>query len=837
MKLPLPSNPIDIPTLQGCISDELIEPNSPPGKNRKAHEQAQTMLEVLTIDRVELEMSRKPLFLGDTESIPRLFSDDADTLVYIDPPQPSFDMDCPVMSLPHRVHSRNLLSTRSSYFERLFNPNYQSRIIKRRDLDGRLPENIKYVIDLTPPIVEDEAVITIMELSCPLGVRSWATKRSRWDLPVQCVGGIDEYEPADLQLLLSQGKTPDKLEDRQSTAEKEKPDKCRSRDKFEANEKAKCNSKSEDKEKENEEPRPTSEPKPKPILPIEYSASRHRRMIEQILHVLEGNEVALDTPCKVWTFFSLANLFEVASTPRICDRILAWFYESTNTRFIELNPEVSYRVACGIKCSSLCRFAFSILVGEETMLLLAKTTTPADFARPTNTVHGRARDIIDDTEIQRIEYASKSFMDYVIGRFAYLVGTEMPWLAELAEYQKIINYTVKSVLGREAVDELISALKNYVRTCCYSQLSLNLPTWTLNRLPTAADDNDYPTNGFSESYSAMRYSERITSRTFWGSLMRGDWLARRNEPPGAPLTADLRKLPAFKDIDTWFTHVSKEELTSKVQRFNNYVKLDLIPSPPGPSQHDAFPWEPSGPVSSDNAETETHLVDLSTLYSQIYAFTTKYARQMAQPPQTIEVLFPELTDVLTCLTEDEYSFLPLWAGGNDDGTGGAFTDQDIPIIEGNGFSPPGRITAGNTLSETSYTMPSQGTFESTVQRVSHRATESHHTEVWSMSSMASALRSDAEIAEGNYGTIPVDWQMEDDAPISISGASSESQFDEDEDDGNTIGERESISDFLSDDDGLELDLENGGLGDADGNDDFDDYIGEGTAHASTDNTW
>lgn len=621
------------------------------------------MLEDLTLDSNTPDILPVP---GYTEHIPRLSLNDADTLVYIDPPQPGSDMACPITSVPHRVHSRNLLDTGSAFFEKLFGPTYQFRIIKRRGLVGRLPENIKYVIDLTPPTVEDDAVITIMALSCPPGVRSWMSKGSRWDLPVACIGGRDEYEPVSPQLLALQEETTDRQEG-QSPAD-------------------------EDKKTEKDKP------KPKPILPVEYSPSRHRAAIEQILHALEGSEVELDTPCKVWTFFSLANLFEVAAAPRICDRILAWFYESTNSRFIEINPEVTYRVASGIKCSSLCRVAFSILVGEEAMLLLAKSGMPTDSARPTKTLHGRTRDTLDDTELQRIEYASKSFMDYVVGRFLYLVGTEMPWLAELKEYQKIINYPAKSEVERLVVCELASTLKNLVRGHIYSRLCQNKQTWTPEALCPATNDDDYPPEGFGKLYSEMRYIERIMSRTFWASLMSWylhDWLAEGCHGIYVHFSiADLGDIPMFKDqIDARVVSVEIDEVVLKIKRFNDCVKLGLAASATTNASQ-----ESSGTTSADNPEAKAHLFDLENLRLQISSYIKSYARQVAQPPQTAE-LFPELTDTLTCLTEGEYKFLPLWAGGNDDGTGGAFTDQAIPILEGGGFSAPGPIKAGSTPSD------------------------------------------------------------------------------------------------------------------------------------------
>ncbi len=44
-----------------------------------------------------------------------------------------------------------------------------------------------------------------------------------------------------------------------------------------------------------------------------------------------------------------------------------------------------------------------------------------------------------------------------------------------------------------------------------------------------------------------------------------------------------------------------------------------------------------------------------------------------------------LIDTLMCLNDDEWKYLPLWAGGNDDGTGGVFDEVDVPNLEAGGF--------------------------------------------------------------------------------------------------------------------------------------------------------
>jgi hypothetical protein len=51
-----------------------------------------------------------------------------------------------------------------------------------------------------------------------------------------------------------------------------------------------------------------------------------------------------------------------------------------------------------------------------------------------------------------------------------------------------------------------------------------------------------------------------------------------------------------------------------------------------------------------------------------------------------EVPPTDLIDTLMCLDDHEWKYLPLWAGGNDDGTGGVYNDLELPILETGGFT-------------------------------------------------------------------------------------------------------------------------------------------------------
>ncbi|RAL61160.1 hypothetical protein DID88_010499 [Monilinia fructigena] len=79
---------------------------------------------------------------------------------------------------------------------------------------------------------------------------------------------------------------------------------------------------------------------------------------------------------------------------------------------------------------------------------------------------------------------------------------------------------------------------------------------------------------------------------------------------------------------------------------------------------------------------------LSTFLNQIRLYIDKICHSVLSRPDILE--FTILTDSLLCLTDNEWQYLPLWAGGNDDGSGGV-TSADVPPAY---YSNVGGLTPG-----------------------------------------------------------------------------------------------------------------------------------------------
>ncbi|MCJ1378571.1 hypothetical protein MMC17_001670 [Xylographa soralifera] len=81
--------------------------------------------------------------------------------------------------------------------------------------------------------------------------------------------------------------------------------------------------------------------------------------------------------------------------------------------------------------------------------------------------------------------------------------------------------------------------------------------------------------------------------------------------------------------------------------------------------------------------------DLNQFFNEVEKHLHLVANEMLAAPDAGQgdPLELALTNTLVCLKESEMKFLPLWAGGNDDGSSGVFNDN-VPLAE-SGFSTAG----------------------------------------------------------------------------------------------------------------------------------------------------
>lgn len=521
--------------------------------------------------------------------------------------------------------------------------------------------------------MDEDALISITEISCPMGIRTWASLRHKSPLPASCVGGEDECEIVEELIQLPTISEPPSEETNIGG---------------------------------NEGSNKEQQIRKVPGLPVEYSPKRHREGIEMGLTVLEGLNITLNTPCKLWIFFAVAHFFNVPTVPVIGNLISTWFFTSTNTEFIEIRPDVTYRVACGIKCSWLCQIAYEVLVGDEALLYLIRRggLRPVESWKDEFT-HSRLSDNLGDNEVQRIEYASKRFADDIIGHFLHLAGKEMAWLNGIREHQKLDRHVAENPEDRDWVVQLKCLIRTYVRYMIYNALrDAKDPRRTRGAVPLATED---PDRSFS-MFEKRDIVQRILGRSFWVQLLNLR-LDSVSYPPAEAhdSIAELASgLLAFQgQIDARIERMHESQLAEKIGNFNILAKRT----------------------------SEDRIFELEGFYDEIGSYLCRYTETLIKPSPERKIVL-DVTETLTCLGDNQYRFLPLWAGGNDDETGGVFADQNIPMAETGGFCAPGPVmhTGSSASRDDSFSMIDAN--QSTIQAASHHATLSHVSDLLSVDS-------------------------------------------------------------------------------------------------------
>ena len=715
-------------------------------------------------ERPSLEDRIHDLSLKVGSPLPILHDPQGDTHVYLDPPTQQPEQDEFIYAhyverckTPMLLKKQTLLSFNSSFFEPMFGSTYQFRILRRRGLVGNLPEHVKYVLDLTPPAEGDEAVYLMTELCCSEGIRKWFLATRRWGVSKSMIGGEDEYMP----FVQS------------------------------------CN----------------------PLIAndTEYSPVRHRSAIERVLTAIHGLDPQLDSAPKVWTTFAVAKYFSLTHSP-LTDYIVRWLRASPNCYFLEVNPEISLKIADGLQCHDLCRDVFAILVGEEALATTRRYNDPTFSTQAS--VYGRKREDLLESYQTRIEYASKAFIERVGAEFSFLVGRDMSWFESLPEFSKLALDGPLSIDGANELLAVRSTLNLYVRGALYNLLATDFKDMPDADHGLFRDDHLFPNKLWTSVWKSLLPRERILTRSFWESLRHsygifrgptnldiqsvwGDFLPitestnveemfRKNGLMETIFLCTLEDMVAklnyrstfifFKASDKsdgshkslWRTMQSKlgislpKSLGPDASNTSSNVAADVNPesdSHDGEKQLFGFADGATPRISPDilsesltveypfkdvfeNASIENCLAfqqkprfssdfkHLNTAHEsqqprapspsmaneayekplfeldKFFAEATKYvqdvATRMLDAPdssmrtQSIEL---RLTNTLVSLTDAEWKFLPLWAGGNDDGSGGVFND-DIPLSH-DGFATAGpkvRTGSGSTSSSSEDTL-------------------------------------------------------------------------------------------------------------------------------------
>lgn len=493
---------------------------------------------------------------------------DADTLVYLGVPPPTpgqdpyeYDYMERLFRIPYLMKSATLQAAGSSKFQKLLGPMSArtSRRLKKLEVHKSVmqPDSIKYYVDASPALNDDEALIQITELSVPHGALRWHQLSRTLGIPELHICGRDELNaPARPTYALSVPK--DFSEDNQGRN---------------ADNKLGGNT---DKGPEAAEYDSKKECPPAPAvvdLPLaeEYTALRHHTATARLFHALAGNDPRLNSAAKAWTFCMLANYFDCAHSPVISHWVVSWLLENGNSHFIQNNPEIAYRMAVATQSTWLIRCTFAILVGQQAMIQGTNDAVSTASAQPQSRHACHVASCLDDDDINRIDHAASALTHRIrevleeVAMFPGIWNTESSSTKEIAK----LNGLVFDDSEYQALLQTIKdQLRDYVRRIIYMTLS---PSYDLANVKGVSPFEGF---GMFAAYTNIPQPLKLLTQHFW-NILRLEQFARDYTDTGEnhhiweQTQAGLKQQGIITANNV--PYVSRKELFANLDKLNAYL--------------------------------------------------------------------------------------------------------------------------------------------------------------------------------------------------------------------------------------------------------------------------
>ena len=620
-----------------------------------------------------------------------------------------------VLDSEYIVHSEKLLATGSSYFKKMLGEEQQKKLRMSSTLAGRAnAEGIKFVLDLSPE--NEDGEVLLHELSCPEGIRYWFRSSARNETLTALVYGREETDS-----LMIDGRSPiEVLRDEEEKAKEE--------DSFTTTAKSPFMKKQEDTDVDRLKLRGMSSyPPDKQVksaqlqyleanVPLDYTRARHRACVERMLQIIEGKHARLDSATKVWTTAMLAGMYDCGSA--VVDEITSWVYTETNSCIIEILPEAIFKLGITLKSYMLTRAAFSILVAEEAFCMRPDT---APSQRANVTPLGRYRDdhTLGEDHLDMIQKAALVFNEQIMLAMDDFLSPHLPWFETLPEFKKLqaakgrmeddfgFNQTSACGVAIAAIEAVEKQLRDYY----YGGLMVNFTrgvtgvegSFAITHRTREHWSSD-PRLDFEEYYEALDSRQKLCVRPFW-------FLVQRFKPgvihENNITLADRRSLPDGVKVITGKSVYAMAD-TANMGIFGYAVRdsLELPKDAPsddksvlGMDRHKILETQYLDSVFKGYTPTEaqclaheyTTLQETNVAHSQSVFFSVyQFCREASRHIDSIASMMLQrnedcngfsISEGIQNLNDHQYKFLPLWAGGCDDGSGGVGVDIPLPSLD------------------------------------------------------------------------------------------------------------------------------------------------------------
>lgn len=380
----------------------------------------------------------------------------------------------------------------------------------------------------------------------------------------------------------------------------------------------------------------------------DYCPIRHRAAIMRLLRFINGHGLLLNSAIRMWTVAQVAIHLEV---PRLVqDPVTQWLIAPPNSKFIEICPEKAFQLAYALQIPSVLVASFRILVNELAIDYAACFPSPRP---PTHTWVQRRRDDYGDFPSDPVQYASRAFADRIQNTLAILRSDSVLDTLETRgeEWDRLrsmgpqINALPHDHPLRKTYTTLVEALVATFHRTIADALDTPIPLLTKDVIE--AQRQHYLPRGhqpIAVLYNSLNDHQKAMTPFFWNHLKNS------------------------------FNFRSLQESTHKGVQLWRIVQNFIFQAR---SAGDDWYTSPDSWEFNLRAHSE-----------QLYFAVLPLCDRMTNRRDIDSNIVYFLSDHLTLsLEETEFEFLPIWAGGLDDGSGGVF--QEIVPSTDMGPSEPG----------------------------------------------------------------------------------------------------------------------------------------------------
>ncbi|KAK1256228.1 hypothetical protein MKX07_008487 [Trichoderma sp. CBMAI-0711] len=614
--------------------------------------------------------------------------DTGDTLVFVDFPdvsrRRSRQTDCygvPYSSQKLRVHSQKLLATGSAKFAEMLSPTYQFRIKRRKKLTKDLPEGVKYVLDLTPPSEGDDLVSQMTQLSLTPGIIKWWAASGLHKVTNWLVSGHDDVCSCGRQHIpgwgaprqdgTGQGQDGERSVNEESALSNNKQPGGN------INDTVVTAPTPEDllSKKEHGINQPYEIPDYRNIP--DYCPIRHCNSIIRLLMMIEGQDIMLDSANRVWTLVAVAKIFDCTSIIR--DRVAQWIMFSDNTKFIEVLPEEALQIGFDLELVQVTQCAFRILV-NELALKEAATKAPPGGSSPGEsrpdldwvTVFGRRLGNLDDELHNIVQHAARALIERVSvipGIFRDRETLDNWTVDEWAKLRKLEALLQQqsdeaSTKASKSLSSLLMAMRRSISTAFFR---LSVAATTEGKQALVSMDEDRATYVLPEDFKLLE--DILPKLNIHQKFLCPFVYQQMSEMWHSDPSQSKWMAMAYQE--------SPVSIKSNMDLTADDVQRAVTANPEMASQ-------PSWAIFIDPGEgplrVKNPIVDLEALNRQIHDAVSPYINLWLR--YDIEPALNMTRHLLLTLNNNEMKFLPLWAGGCNDGTGGVFQEELPPAYWG-----------------------------------------------------------------------------------------------------------------------------------------------------------